>query len=423
MRRRCLQPSLRVQVRAIVQLGQRLEAAPRHPGWVDDAHVVPARGQHKRGVHVGEQMQFVHRAPGGHMVAYRADGVNRALDGGQCHGFAIHRVAPAGQVVVQEQAAQILGVHAVRQACAVGVPGHQVTHRVALAQQVVAQQARPDQVVGVEPLEGPGHLRAVQIAPVPHDVFQVRDLAVVDEQRQLARLAEVGLGRDQRQAGQALVAIAGHGRRRNRQQRAAQAIPHGVHRAVRQHLTHHIERIHHAHVQVVVHRQVTVLCARVGPGHGEHRVALTHQVLDQRIVRRQVQDVVLHDPRGHDQHRLGPHLRGAGAVLDQLNEVVAVDDLTGGDGHLMPHAVSLAPGGRCTRLPALHIFKPVLQTLTQIGTAGFLGPLQHLGVAQPEVGGRDHVQHLAHREMDHCLVVWRDTAHAQAGVLPPLLGQ
>ena len=219
------------------------------------------------------------------MVTHRANGVDRTLDGGQRHRFAIHRVAPAGQIVVQKQAAQILGVHAVGQTRAIGVPGHQVAQRAALAQQILTQQARPDQVVGIEPLKGSGHLRAVQIAPVPHDVLQMRDLAVVDEQRQLARLAEVGLCRDQRQAGQALVAIAGHGCCRHRQQGAAQAITHGMHRALRQHAAHRVQRIHHAHVQVVVHRQVPVLRAGVGPGHGEHRVALGHQMLNQRVVR------------------------------------------------------------------------------------------------------------------------------------------
>ena len=53
-----------------------------------------------------------------------------------------------------------------------------------------------------------------------------------------------------------------------------------------------------------------------------------------------------------------------------------------------------------------------LEKSMQIGTAGLLGPLQHFRVAQPEVGGRDHVQHLAHREVHHRLVVRRHTTHA-----------
>jgi hypothetical protein len=61
--------------------------------------------------------------------------------------------------------------------------------------------------------------------------------------------------------------------------------------------------------------------------------------------------------------------------------------------------------------------------LAQIGTTGLLGPRQDLGVAQKEVGGRDHVQHLTHGEVHHRLVVRRHTTHARTGVLPPLLRQ
>ena len=63
----------------------------------------------------------------------------------------------------------------------------------ALAEQVVVDQTRPDQVVGTEQLEGACHLPGVQIALVPHDVFEKRDLRLIDEKQQLTRLGEVGL--------------------------------------------------------------------------------------------------------------------------------------------------------------------------------------------------------------------------------------
>ena len=45
-----------------------------------------------------------------------------------------------------------------------------------------------------EHLERPGHLPGVEIAALPHHVFEKRDLALVDEEHQLAGLGEVDLG-------------------------------------------------------------------------------------------------------------------------------------------------------------------------------------------------------------------------------------
>ena len=45
--------------------------------------------------------------------------------------------------------------------------------------------------------KAPGHLPGVEIALAPHHVLEKVDLALVDEQRELAGLAEVGLRRQQ----------------------------------------------------------------------------------------------------------------------------------------------------------------------------------------------------------------------------------
>ena len=50
------------------------------------------------------------------------------------------------------------------------------------------------------------------------------ELVLGDEQLQFAGLGEVGLGGEQRQAGQAVVAVARHGGGGDGQQRAAEAI-------------------------------------------------------------------------------------------------------------------------------------------------------------------------------------------------------
>ena len=78
-------------------------------------------------------------------------------------------------------------------------------------------------------LERPGHLPGVEVAALPHHVFEKRDLALVDEEHQLAGLGEVDLGGEQAQARQPLVAVARHGRGCNCEQRSAEAIADCVH--------------------------------------------------------------------------------------------------------------------------------------------------------------------------------------------------
>ncbi len=68
----------------------------------------------------------------------------------------------------------------------------------------VQSRARPE----VGTLERP--LLGVEHALVPHHVFEKGDLALVDEQHQLAGLAEIGLRGEEAETGEALVVVAGH---------------------------------------------------------------------------------------------------------------------------------------------------------------------------------------------------------------------
>ena len=253
------------------------------------------------------------------MVGERADHEDGQRDVAQRHGLAAHGVAATAQVVVQEQAAQVLRVHPGRHARGVGVPGHEVVHGRALAEQVFVDHARPQQIVGAQHLERAGHLPGLEIAGLVHLRLEQAELALVDEQRQLAGLGEVGLGREQRHGGQALVAIARHGGRGDGEQGAAQAVAGRMHLAFGHDGAHGIERGVKSMLQIVVHAQVAVLHARVLPRDAEHRMAVIDEVADQRVVRRQVQDVVLHDPGRHDQDGLGVHGLGRGRILDQLH--------------------------------------------------------------------------------------------------------
>ncbi len=118
-------------------------------------------------------------------------------------------------------------------ACRVGVPSHQVAHRRALAHQVLAHHARPRQIVRAQHLESTGHLAGPQVARLGHLRLQQADLGLVDEEAELAGLGEIGLRGKQRDGGEPRIAIARHGRRRDRQQRPAQPIAGRVHRPAR----------------------------------------------------------------------------------------------------------------------------------------------------------------------------------------------
>ena len=127
------------------------------------------------------------------MVALGADGENRRAKIGKRNWPAIGFEPAFGNVVVEEKLAQIFRMHAVRHAGRVGVPGHQVGHRLTLAEQIVVHEVRPDQVIRSQHLERAGHLPAVQEALLPHHVFEKRDLALVDHQHDLTGFGKIGL--------------------------------------------------------------------------------------------------------------------------------------------------------------------------------------------------------------------------------------
>ena len=178
------------------------EMAVRMTGFADDAGVVAARGQHEGQLAIVEQVQLEHRMPGRDMVALRPHDEHRQLDVAQRQRAAGDLEAPLCKIVVEEQASQILDMHARRQTGAIGIPGHQVVRRIVLAEQIVADRVRPDEVVRSQHLERAAHLSAVQKSLGLHDVVEKIELILGDEQLQVAGLGEIGLGGKQRQARQ-----------------------------------------------------------------------------------------------------------------------------------------------------------------------------------------------------------------------------
>ena len=111
-------------------------------------------------------MQLVHRSPGGNGVVLRAQTKHRPPNIPQHHRPTLDEITSLGQIVVAIQAVQVVAVLAVGHAGGVGIPGHQVRHRCALSQPVIADDARKNQVALMQPGESARHLLAVEKALV-----------------------------------------------------------------------------------------------------------------------------------------------------------------------------------------------------------------------------------------------------------------
>src|SRR5271157_6258786 len=104
-----------------------------------DARIVAAAREYEGDVSVAHEIDLVDRAPRRDMVRFRGYRKYRCADVAQHDRSAVHLVRPFEQVVVEEEAAQILAMHAVGHAGCVGVPGHKITVDLerALAHQVL----------------------------------------------------------------------------------------------------------------------------------------------------------------------------------------------------------------------------------------------------------------------------------------------
>ena len=373
-------------------------------GLGDDARVVAAAGQHEGHFGVAQVVQLVDRAPWRDVVALGPDHEDRQAQIGQRDGAAVHPVAAGGQRIVQVERGQVLVVHARRHAGGVRVPGHQVVGLLAFAHQVLAHAPGPDQVARVQELERTRHLFAAEVALPQRDVVQEADLAFIDEQAQLTGFRKVGLRGQQgerlqrRQSGVAHHAASpGLGQRRSRdgQQGATQAITHGMHRMgfVLQ-VADRLQRVQHAELEVVVHREVVVGCIRIAPGQHVHRMALLHEVAHHRILRREIEDVELHDPRRDDEDRLRMHGGRLRVVADQFHQPVPVHHLAGRDRDVAPHLEAFLLREILSRRHSAGVGHPVAITLDEVCTVGFGHVLQHHRIRGQPVRRCHHAQPL-----------------------------
>ncbi len=325
------------------------------------------------------------------MVLPRREIVDRHRHLLEVEGLAADPHLALGELVVEIAVAQIEGVVRRRHPGRIRIPVEQVEGRRRLALQVVVDRVGPDQVVRPEHVEGARHPRTVEIAGPGHLLLDRADLLLVDEDRELAGLREIDLRREEGRALDALVAHRRHIGQRHAEQRAADAVADRRDLLFPGRLLDRVERGEDAFAHIALEILGGVARIRIDPGNAEDGQPLRHAPADEALLRVEVEDVELVDPGRHDQQRPLQHLWRRGRVLDQLDDLVAEDDLarcrrdidTDLEGAAVGLAdLELAAAGLDILGIHLHAAHEVLAVLLH-------GLAQQLGIGGDEIGGRE----------------------------------
>ena len=293
-------------------------------------------------------------------------------------------------------------MHGRRHARRVGIPVQQVEGERVLAEQVVVDDERPDQVVAAHHVEGRGHFGAFQVAELVHPGLQRAELLLVDEDGQFAGVFEVDHGGEEGRRGDALVLPGRHVGQRAGQQRAADAIADGVDLGLAGGFFDGAERRQGAFEHVVVQGLFSQPCVRVDPRDDEHRMALANGPLDKGILLPEIEDVVLVDPRRHDQQRAPGDRLGRGVELDQLHQIVAENHLAGADGDVLADLEGVFVGHadiEPSRI-LIQILKKILQAIEKILASGLGRLLQDHRVGGDKIARRQGLDEPTGMEID-----------------------
>ena len=173
--------------------------------------------------------------------------------------------ARTGKVVPLVHVAQVVDEELGREVGRIRVPVKQVERRGLLAEQVVVDHEVPDQVVGAERVEGPRHVRRVEIALLPDLRFQRVHVGFVGEDAELAGILEVDLGGEEGGGADPIVANGVHVGERGGEQRAADAIADRGRLAFPGRPLDGVERREEPIPEIVVEGEARVALVRVDP--------------------------------------------------------------------------------------------------------------------------------------------------------------
>ena len=305
----------------------------------------------------------------------------------------------------------------------VRIPEQQVKGGRVLAQQIIADEEGPDQVVGPQGVEGLGHDGAGQDpARRIHLAFDLVQPVLVGEQQQVARLLEVMLGGEEGGGGDTFVTLGRHMRQRGAQQGAADAVSDGVQLFRACLLKRLFDGAVNALLQIVVKAEPGLVQIRIDPRADEDREPLRRQPADQRIPGLQVHDVELVDPRREDQQRDRVLRLAFRRVLNQFEQFIAPDHLTGGRGDILAHdelaIIGLTDPQRAAA--ALQVGGEVLHSLHQGFAAGLRQRLKRDRVGGQEVRWREGVGQQAGEELGAAFQRGIDILHARDQAVHPV---
>ena len=160
---------------------------------------------------------------------------------------------------------------------------------------------------------------------------------------------------------------------------------------------------------IVLKTEIAVGGGRIFPGNHENGEAVSNQEAHQRIVRRKIENIILHDPGRHDQYGLRPHRRCGRRILNELDQIVAIDDLARRHRNILADGKLLIMSGTALEqaLPVLH---PVVQAIDEIASASLHNLAQHFRVGAGKVRRSDRVETLTCHEIGDRSVGMRQAA-------------
>ena len=92
-------------------------------GWRrDNAGIVAAAGQNIGDIGIGEKMNLVGRFPGRNMIALSPDDKHRPMQIRKSDWLTLDPITAFGEIVVEEQLAQIVSMHSIGHASRVRIP-------------------------------------------------------------------------------------------------------------------------------------------------------------------------------------------------------------------------------------------------------------------------------------------------------------
>ena len=291
--------------------------------------------------------------------------------------------------------------------------------------QIVADDIRPDQVIGAQHVEGHRHLAAFENASFFHLAFQRRDLVFVDEHEQIAGMGEIDLRRKERRRRYALAPLLGEPGQRRGEQGAANAVAGGMDLHLARHLFDDVHRGQRALLHVVVEGLLAEFLVRIDPGDHEHRDALIDAPFDVGFFRLEIEDVELVDPGRHDQERRAQHRLRGRRVLDELHQLVLEDHLAGRRRHVDAddevRRVGLADAQRA--VAGLDVFGKHLHAAHEVVAVRGQCLTQHFGIGENEIRRRDRVGDLLDVELGLLARVRIDAFGVLHQFLRPLRGE